>query len=426
MNGTRTILGIALVFMVNELVWAAKIPADIPQEAYELRHHTIRQPLDHSAPDGPSFEQHYDVIVPEGAPADAPVFYVYGNESPATQENLESVYRTYPRDVAAIFIQGEHRGYGQSISDDPDQSVPSYVRIDQAHADTHRLIVELKRDFTGPWIMAGYSYGGGMVIDFAAAYPDDVDAILSSSGVVDWPFEMNAYDQQVRDTLGEATYARLVGHMNNLEPEVDFDAAWLEREFVIAMVHGVVQMGSIRRMQGAFSEFTKLSTPEFLEKLHGLDKAFAKGMAWQYAVSNAKLTLSREEKLTNEYDWRVWRYQQCMETGVFEVSAGEPGIFTRSRADFCNECEALFGEYQADGTRWSPRDALSRLSVPMVYVSGRKDPWDGLGIRTDDDVPGMVYLQSPEGQHCPDRDDRVLARQVFDVLLAAVSPKPKP
>jgi len=426
MNATRTILGIVLVSMLNGLVWAARIPVDIPQEPYQLQHHTIRQPLNHSAPDGPSFEQHYDILIPEGAPLDAPIFYVYGNESPATLESLEGAYRAYPRDVSVIFIQGEHRGYGQSISDDPDQSIPSYVRIDEAHADTHRLIAELKREFTGPWIMAGYSYGGGMVIDFAAKYRDDVDAILSSSGVVDWPFEMSTYDRQVRDTLGKETYTHLVGHMNNLQPEADFDAAWFEREFIIAMVHGVVQMGSIQRMQGAFGEFTKLSTPEFLEKLHGLDEVFGKGMAWQYAVSNAKPTLSREEKLTNEYDWRVWRYQQCMETGVFEISAVDSGIFTRSRADFCNECEALFGGYQADGDRWSPRAALARLTVPLVYVSGRKDPWEGLGIRADDDVPGMVYLRSPEGQHCPDRDDRVLARKVFDALLKAALSKPKP
>jgi pimeloyl-ACP methyl ester carboxylesterase len=322
-----------------------------------------------------------------------------------------------PKDI--IFIMAEHRGYGQSITADADQSVPTYVSIDQALADYHQLIQQYKTKYTGPWMAAGQSYGGGLVINFAATYPDDVKVILSSSGVVDWPFTMDAYDKQVRITMGDETYQRLAAHVKNLEPKQLFDQNWMDRELLIAFIHGMTQYAQYKPLLPVFKFCVALPTPVLMGILHVLDSTVTGGLGWKYAVGNSKKTLTHDEAMTGKFDWRVWRYEQCMETGIFEVSAQPGGVFTRSRDDFYAESKALFGEEpkSAVNAAWSPRSMLDKLTVPLVYVGGGMDPWMGLGISKDYVIKNGKYFYVPEGQHCPDMNDIQLGQQVIAQML---------
>jgi pimeloyl-ACP methyl ester carboxylesterase len=316
-------------------------------------------------------------------------------------------------------VQAEHRGYGRSLTADSDQSVPAYEQIDQVLADAHRVIQVLRKTYPGPWMVAGWSYGGGLVIDFAARYPGDVSVILSSSGVVDWPFVMDVYDRQVRATLGRACYGRLVDHVEELTPVAPFDEAWLQREFLIALVHGVVQIGDLRWFQPWFCLMSRLPTAVFVRALRQMDDWVADAEAWWYAVGNALPTLTREEALTGRYSWRVWRYQQCSETGVFEISAEPGGLITRTAEDYAEECEALFGQgpAAARSAPWSPRARVETLEVPLIYVSGAQDPWAGLGLERDYHIPNGTHFHEPEGRHCPERNDPGLAAQVLSEML---------
>ena len=275
---------------------------------YEYIHRTISQPVDHSDPKGMSFKQHVDIIIPEGCSSNAPVFFHLGEEHEQKEETLLIFYNAYGKRDDLIYIQAEHRGYGQSITSDKDQSVPSYVRIDQALADYHNVIQTLQEEFNGAWMGAGYSYGGGLAINFAAKYPKDIKVILSSSGVIDWPFVMDTYDHQMRINFGEKLYQGFAKHIKNLEPKELFDETWLEREYLIGGCHGLAQREELKRVQKTFENLiTTLSTEELLERIHKIDDGLANGEGWQYATSNSKLTLTREEALTGKYTWRVWR-----------------------------------------------------------------------------------------------------------------------
>ncbi len=398
---------------------AAPQPDRTVTSDYEIIHTTIQQPVDHGNSSGPSFSEEVNILIPKGASDSSPVFFLLGNEHDITVKELPKFYKEYgaPRDV--IFLQAEHRGYGQSINSDSDQSVPSYVTIDQALADYHDVVQKFKQKYTGPWMAAGHSYGGGLVINFAASYPNDVKVILSSSGVVDWPFMMDAYDRQVRITMGDETYQRLVAHINNLEPQQLFDQNWLEREFLIAFIHGMTQYGQYKSLLPVFKAFASLPTPSFLGVLHFLDDTIAQKGAWKYAASNAKKTLTHDEAVSGDYGWRVWRYQQCVETGIFEVSAQPGGVFTRGKDDFIAESRALFGAdpKSATAAAWSPRAMLEKLPVPMIYVGGGMDPWLGLGLAKDYVIKNGKYFYVPDGQHCPDLDDVALGRQVIAEML---------
>ena len=202
----RAVAVVAILIVAAGAAWVLW-PRSRP--VYPIRQVVFAQPLDHAVPDGPTFEQYVVILEPAGVSVDSPVLFVLGGEGNATDARLIRLYEAYgaPQDV--IFVQAEHRGYGESLSHDEDQSVPAYVTVDQALADFDAVIQELKAQFTGPWAVAGYSYAGGLAIDLAARYPGDVDAVLSSSGVVDWPFTMDAYDSKVRVVFGEDTYGRV-------------------------------------------------------------------------------------------------------------------------------------------------------------------------------------------------------------------------
>ncbi len=121
----------------------------------------------------------------------------------------------------------------------------------------------------------------------------------------------------------------------------------------------------------------------FLGVLHWIDFGIAKEVAWNYASSNAKKELSPDEKITGRWDWRVWRYQQCREAGVLEVSQKPGGIFTRQRGDFIDECETVFKEkpYSARGKEWSPRAMVKNSRYPWCmsavgWIHGWDCAWD--------------------------------------------------
>lgn len=414
-SALSTIL-ITLVVLLLSVAFQSCSPAN---QNYQVTHMTISQPLDHANPGGASFDQEIDTLVPQQAPASSPVFFILGNEHDLTQQELIKTWNAYGAPADVIFVQAEHRGYGQSVSSDTDQTVPAYVTVDQALADYHQVVTELKKVYTGPWMSAGYSYGGGLSIDFAAKYPDDVKVTLSSSGVIDWPFTMDAYDRQVRVTMGPETYARLVQHIKNLEPAEMFDAKWLEREFLIAGIHGLTQYEQYKSYLPIFQAAASLPTPAFMGILHLIDDTIAKKTGWQYAESNAKKSLSRDEAITGKYGWRVWRYQQCSDTGIFEISTGSDGVFNRGKDDFYAESRALFGKNPESAVKpaWSPRSMLAGLKVPLVYVCGGMDPWQGLGLQKEYQLARGHYFYIPSARHCPDLSNVELAKQVLSEML---------
>lgn len=123
------------------------------------------------------------------------VFCLRPQETDATRDSLEKLYKAYgnPKDI--IFITVEHRGYGQRVTSSTDQSQPSYITIEQALADYHRFVQEFKVQYSGPWMAVGYNYGGSLAVNFAHRYPEDIKGILASRVVVDWPVFFPIYDR---------------------------------------------------------------------------------------------------------------------------------------------------------------------------------------------------------------------------------------
>jgi len=286
-------------------------------------------------------------------------------------------------------------------------------------ADAHHVITALKQEFPGPWMVAGYSQGGGVVIDFAATYPDDVEVVLSSSGVLDTPFFYYEYDEHAKKTFGQDTYNRLVGHARKLKPRKPFDEFWREREFLGAVITGLTQYPEFRKYRWTLRWLSLLPTRTMLTLLHWLDDWLANGQGRVFAESTCRRKLNHQEAATGGYTWRVWRYQQCIEIGTFDGARDAGGLLFRTREESCDECRILFGEApfcEADPS-WSPGAKLESLAVPLVFVSGGEDPWMGLGFGVHQAPRTGRHIHSPQGGHCPDRQDTELADRVVQEML---------
>jgi pimeloyl-ACP methyl ester carboxylesterase len=370
-ENARLYLALCVLLCICAWSCAKDVPTTDEQKNYKIIHKVIRQPVDHADPGGPKLPQQIDILIPDGAPLDAPVFFNLGNETDLTEKHLLKFYELHGERNDIIYIQAEHRGYGQSLTENEDQSVPSYVRIEQVLADTHEVIVQLKENYSGPWMAAGWSYGGGLVIEFAHKHPEDVAVILSSSGVVDWPFLDYGYDRQVKVTLGEACYKRLARHSNNLEPKELFDKNWLEREFLQGAISGVVQFPSLKKLQPYFKMLTFLPTGIFIKVMHRLDDKFGDGEAWNYALASGTKKMGREEVAAGLHNWHVWRYQECTEIGGFLSSEEPDALFSRTHDNFCEECHELFGEdppYAKSPERDDPDLAREVLAEMLKYA----------------------------------------------------------
>lgn len=386
---------------------------------FKITHKVFFQPIDRSDPEGPKLKQQVDILVPDGAPLSSPVFFNFGNETDLTDDSLLKFYRLHGERDDIIYVQAEHRGYGQSLTEDVDQSSPSYVRTSQAIEDAHVVVTELQKEYTGPWMAAGWSYGGGLIIEYAYKYPDDITVVLSSSGTVDWPFMDYGYDRQVLDTLGEGCYERLVQHAENLQPEKLFDDIWLEREFLQATVQGVVQYPDLEKLQPLFKALTYLPTGLFIKVLHRMDDHFGAGEAWRYARATGATEIGPAEVDEGLHNWYVWRYQMCAEFGGFISSEKDRPFFVRDREDFLEECRVQFGEepMAATGPEWSQREMIPELKVPLVYVTGGADPWLSVSLEPGYEIKNGKYFFVPEGRHCPERSDPELARTILAEML---------
>lgn len=138
---------------------------DVPkgyEAAYELM---IKQPLDHQNPNGKTFYQK--------------VYLAHKNfEAPAviiTEGYDRPSHRIYELSeiMAANQVQVEHRYFGKSLPDSLDYT---YLTLEQATADLHKVNQLLKKLYPKDWISTGISKGGQTTLFYRYFYPNDVDA----------------------------------------------------------------------------------------------------------------------------------------------------------------------------------------------------------------------------------------------------------
>lgn len=157
--------------------------------AFEL---TFRQPVDHDDPEGPSFEQRMTLLHRD---VEAPFVLTttgYAEQLVTTQTELTTL-------LSANQLAFEHRYFGESR---PDPLEWEYLTIEQAAADSHRLVEAFRALYTGALISAGSSKGGMTSVYHRRFYPDDVDGTVAYAAPISYGVPDERYITFV-DTIGE-------------------------------------------------------------------------------------------------------------------------------------------------------------------------------------------------------------------------------
>lgn len=386
---------------------------------YTVETQWLTQPVDHAHPDGPTFQQQVLVLRPRAAADDSIVFFMLGNEVDQTAERLEATYRNYGSPDDVIFIAADHRGYGQSVPD-IDQTVPGYVRVDQALADYDRLISVYRFRYPGKWIGAGCSYGGSLVINLAHDYPQDLDVVLASSPPVDLRFLTPEYAVQAARNLGPELAGRMQVHMRTLTPGRPYDESWQNRERLVAVTAALAQRQAFQPLKEPIARLAALPTDEFLRGLDELLPQAVRDQVDDWAVRRIPNGVSAEMVRTGRYNWYTWKYQQCTETGTFFTG----GLFPHAEQEHVDDCRATFGEDPPylHAKPWPIRQMLAGITKPIVFVAGGKDPWTMISVKPGDSYPNIDYQYFPDGLHCPDVYEPEVGPQVFSRLREKLMP----
>lgn len=126
----------------------------------------LEEPLDHKHPEKGTF-QHYIYLSHVGF--DRPmVIETHGYNTGNIKSEVSSL-------LQANQVAVEYRFYGKSR---PEPIPWEYLTNDQAIADYHGIVTQLKKLYTGKWISTGISKGGETALIYKSKFPKDVDVAM--------------------------------------------------------------------------------------------------------------------------------------------------------------------------------------------------------------------------------------------------------
>lgn len=185
---------------------------------------------------------HHVLIKPQSSPK-ATIFVFHGSGS--TISNWTKLLTPLVEDGYQLFLM-EYRGFGISEGDASHEAVAS---------DAHRAFLYLigREDVTNrPLLVLGQSYGGQLAINIAAAYPKNVDVLITEGAFTSfrkiamystpwygklftWTFFQSPYSSE--ELIQEASMPKLIIHSQDDEVvpffmgEELFDQASSQKEF---------------------------------------------------------------------------------------------------------------------------------------------------------------------------------------------------
>jgi len=375
----------------------------------------ISRPVDHRLPQGEHFQLKYQVLKGEKVPNSAPVMFFLGNELGQNADVLLKRQKQFGGEHDMIYVQVDHRGYGSYAPGD--QSFPAYVNPEEAVEDFDAVIQKLRAEFTGPVIVVGYSYSGGLAVKLALAHPEDMALVVNSSGVLANPFVFDAHDRFIRQSWPQDLVKSLEGRVADLKPSALLDQTWRDRQLVEIGMVGTIQYASSQPIIPAFRAWEPKTAPEFVAALRDVDAKHAGNVLNDFTNSQAVRQVSLADAQTQKFHGRFYAYEQCFEIGTFYVSNGPTKLFSETEADYLDFCEQLFGRRPVVKPYIDLRPQLASLKVPLINVIGERDPWSELGARPSDKLGCGENIFVPGGFHGPDRDSADVTKQVIEAVF---------
>jgi hypothetical protein len=139
-----------------------------PPPGYQVYELEIKQPVNHSRPNGATFEQHLELYQRD---VTAPmVMYVSGYFNYTFLSPQDTYLSTPAALVGGNQISVESRFYGNSV---PHPTLWRYETVRQEAADEHHVVQVFKKLYQARWLITGVSKGGETAIFHDYFYPHD-------------------------------------------------------------------------------------------------------------------------------------------------------------------------------------------------------------------------------------------------------------
>lgn len=159
------------------------------EAAYELK---VKQPIDHNNPNKGYF---YQRVFLSHAGFNKPTVMVTNGYANSRNKIAEPTSL-----LQANQLNIEHRYFGESIPDSIDYT---YLNLEQATNDLHRINSIFKQIYSGKWVSTGISKGGQTTIFYRYFFPKDVDVSIPYVA----PLNLSLEDERIYqflDTVGTA------------------------------------------------------------------------------------------------------------------------------------------------------------------------------------------------------------------------------
>lgn len=296
---------------------------------YTLYRLEFEQPVDHGQPDGPVFSQHLSLM---HRSIDAPTVLVStGYHDYLIDRRAEP---TMLFDANQLVV--EHRYFENSR---PTPTDWSYLDIEQAAADHHRVVEALASVYPAAWLSTGASKGGMTSIYHRRFYPDDVDATIAYVAPLSYEAPDRRYEaffDNVGDSAGQTACRQRVRD---------------------AQRDALVRRDELLPLASTYASINGYS----YERLGGLEAAFEQGVS--------------------EFEWGFWQYLGVAWCG----SIPQPGAPANALFDFLNVVSTM------DMTS----DQLIQVFEPYFYQAATQLGYPSVPVSHLDDVLGDVGAIEP-------------------------------
>lgn len=352
------------------------------------------QPIDHDAPDGPTFVQYLSLIPTE---RDAPTVLV--------TTGYAEYYRGYQAELTQVLagnqVSLEHRFFGDSVPSADDWRT---LTVAQAAADQHRVVQALRPVLTGAWVSTGVSKGGMTATYHRRFYPHDVEGTVPMSAPMSLAYPDDRYDAFLEQIGASACRAKI---FDGSEAMLGVHRA----DFVARTEALATELGL------TFATYTPTQSlqdavkwlPWSLYQL-GFDCAdvppadAGTEALWTFLTSwSSPVFLTEQYRGVDEAELSPYRWQAAHELGMQEFAIDQLAdeMVAPVTADQSAEWEAQWPSAPPAHTRATMDDVATWLRSEgdgFVFLYGAWDPWSGgaydVGAATDTQV-----LWVPEGHH---------------------------
>jgi len=348
----------------------------------------IIQPVDHNNPSGASFSQR---IYLTHTDEDMPMVF-----APSGYAARPTSGQEIARQLQTNCLNVTHRYF---VDATPSGSDWSFLTMEQAANDHHRIVEIFKKIYTGVWISSGVSKGGSTCTYHKYYFPEDVNATIAYVA----PYKFGIDDQRFEK------YLENIGPTGCYEKLKDFQKIVFENR---------AEMLEILAEYMNNSNYTWSLEPNLVLELVTMDYPF---IFWQYDNVGCSEILTEENTLQEIFNhlisvvpvesfsdyyisyYAAYYYQAITETGapgydpefynglltsINLVPGTNPNFFAVAPVggavvyDETNLTE-IYNWLQTDGDE-------------IIYIYGENDPWTAGAIELSSNVDALKIVQVGE------------------------------